>query len=367
MNKENNIKQISIIVISFLLGGVFMILLMKFTNYPQNTQTIITKNGTKIYEKSSLATSIEKIYDAVLVIEAYNNDTLLSTGTGFIYKVDDKYGYILTNEHVVNEGNTIKGIMTNDEEMELTILGKDEYIDLAVLRIDKKYVSLVATLGKSEEMNLGDTIFTVGSPLGNNYRGTVTSGILSGKDRMVTTTVSSNNSNSMEWIMKVLQIDASINPGNSGGPLLNINGEVIGICSMKFIRDNIEGMGFAIPIEYAISHLDNLEHGKKINWPVLGVEMANISDKALQTKYDVKVDNDIKEGVVVLSVKDNTSAKNAKLQKGDIIISINNKSTKNITYLRYELYQYQADDTVEVTYLRNNKKHTVKVKLGSRE
>ena len=103
-------------------------------------------------------------------------------------------------------------------------------------------------------MRLGDTVFTVGSPLGYNYRGSVTSGRLSGKDRMVS--VSVGNSNSEDWVMRVLQTDAAINPGNSGGPLLNANGEVIGINSMKLVQEEIEGMGFAIPIEYAMSHID---------------------------------------------------------------------------------------------------------------
>ena len=90
--------------------------------------------------------------------------------------------------------------------------------------------------------------------------------------------VSVSNSNSNDWIMRVLQFDASINPGNSGGPLLNANGEVIGICSLKLVDDDIEGMGFAIPIEYAMSHIESLEKGEDIAWPVLGVSMVNAND-----------------------------------------------------------------------------------------
>ena len=101
--------------------------------------------------------------------------------------------------------------------------------------------------------------------------------------------ISLGDSNDLDWKMKVLQIDASINPGNSGGPLLNVNGEVIGICSMKLVDDNIEGMGFAIPIEYAMSHIDSLESGKAIKWPVLGIEMINATDSAKLARYNLSV------------------------------------------------------------------------------
>ena len=222
-----------IIISSFLIGVLVTITIISFTPiFKDNTRT-------KIVEKTSLNTSINKIYKATVLVEAYRNESLKNTGTGFIYKKDDKYGYILTNEHVISE-DEIKVTLYDDREVKVEVLGKDEYLDLAVLRIDKKYVDLVATLGNSEKSLLGDTIFLVGSPLGYDYRGSVSSGIISGKDRMVKVKTSDNQ----DYIMRVIQVDASINPGNSGGPLLNINGEVIGVCSLKLVDDDIEGMGF---------------------------------------------------------------------------------------------------------------------------
>ena len=365
--KKNNFKDIFLIISSFLVGGLTMLAIVRFTplinDILGNNNTVITKNGTKVYEKSSLAPSVEKIYDAVVVVQAYNNSTLESTGTGFVYKADNNYGYLLTNEHVISGSNNVKVVMSNDEEVEAKVLGKDEYLDLAVLRIEKKYVSLIATIGSSEDMNLGDTVFTVGSPVGYSYRGSVTSGVLSGKDRMVSISVS--NSNNTDWVMRVLQLDASINPGNSGGPLLNVNGEVIGICSMKLVDDNIEGMGFAIPIEYAMSHSDSLEKGEKIKWPLLGVVMANVNDTSTLLNYNISIKTDLTEGVVVVDIKEGTGAAASDLKKGDIITKLDGVKIKDKAYLRYELYQHQSGETIEITYVRNGKERTTKIKLGS--
>jgi serine protease Do len=361
-------KEVFLIISSFIVGGIVMLGLVSFTPLVKSilgssNNYTITQNGTKVYEKSSLSASVEKIYDAVVLVEGYDNNTLSSTGTGFVYKIDNKYAYILTNEHVISSFNTIKIMNTKDEETEVKVLGKDEYLDLAVLRVDKKYASLVATIGSSEDMSLGDTIFTVGSPLGSTYRGSVTSGVLSGKDRMVSVSVSTSSSN--DWVMRVLQIDASINPGNSGGPLLNVNGEVIGICSMKLVDDEIEGMGFAIPIEYAMNHVDSLEKGEEIKWPVLGISMINLTDQANINKYNIKVPDNVTSGIAVVGIKENTSAAKSDLKVGDIITKIDDNNITDISYLRYELYQHKSGDTIEVTYLRNGKEKTTKIKLIS--
>ncbi len=367
MKNKENIKLVPLIIFSFVIGGIVTLSMLKWTPILDqiigSRNTVITKNGTQVYEKGSLAASVEKIYDAVVVVQGYSNNQLASTGTGFVYKTDDKYGYILTNQHVISTLSKITVLFTNDKEVETTVLGSDEYLDLAVLRVPKEEVLMVATIGSSEKVSLGDSVFTVGSPLGADYRGSVTSGVLSGKDRMVSVTVS--NSRSSDWVMRVLQIDASINPGNSGGPLLNVNGEVIGICSMKLVDDEIEGMGFAIPIEYAMNHADSLEKGKAIKWPVLGIRMANITDTATLRQYGISISSDVTSGTVVVEAEKDSSADKAGITKGDIITKVDGNKVKDYAYLRYELYQHQAGDTIEITYLRNGKEHTTKVTLGS--
>ena len=141
---DNNFKYFLFLVIAFVAGGIITVSLLKWTPILNNTNTVITKNGTQVYEKSSLAAAVEKIYDAVVVVQGYNNDSLASTGTGFVYKTDDKYGYILTNQHVIEDMQKLVITMSNESQTDATVLGSDEYLDLAVLRIEKRYVTLIA-------------------------------------------------------------------------------------------------------------------------------------------------------------------------------------------------------------------------------
>lgn len=357
MKKKNNNLALTMIF-SFIVGGLFMLGILKWTPVLGEITTggnTTIKNGTQVYEKSSLAPSVEKIYDATMVVNGYQGSQLASTGTAFVYKTDARYGYLLTNQHVVKDMKEIKVINTDKEEIDAKVLGGDTYLDLAVLRIDKKYVKLVSNLGKSEKSMIGDTVFTVGTPMGNDYAGSVTAGIISGKDRMVSVSTSDYASN--DWVMNVIQIDASLNPGNSGGPLLNVNGEVIGICSMKLVDAQIEGMGFAIPIEFAMKHVDNLEKGKDIDWPVLGIKMTDINESIYANKQQ--------EGVVVVGTMSGSGAQKAGIKEDDIIIKLNGKEVKDVAHLRYELYQHEANETITLTIIRNGKQKSIKVKLNS--
>lgn len=379
-NKKDHklLKIFFVVVFAVVVGLLIVISILKFTpilsklessvNGNNNSfESIITTNTNKntVYEKSSLAAAIENVYDAVVMVESYKDEEEQSTGTGFIYKKDDKYGYVITNQHVVSGADKVVLVLSNDEEIEGKVLGGDEYLDLAVIRISKDKVPQIVEIGSSEDMKLGDTVFTVGSPMGYDYRGTVTSGILSGKDRLVSVSVSNSSSN--DWVMKVLQIDAAINPGNSGGPLVNASGKVIGINSMKLVQNEIEGMGFAIPIEIAMAHISELEKGTKIEWPLLGISMANISDTALLYRNSIIVDKNIKEGVVVVDIAKNSGASKSDLKSGDVIIKLNGEKVKDTAYLRYELYKNKPGDTIEITYIRDGKENTTKIKLTKNE
>lgn len=368
MKEKNKINLVIYLFVAFVLGGLVMYYIAINTNvYQENKSGNTTNNscracsGTVIVNDGSLSASVEKIYDAVMMIQNYQNNAIASTGSGFVYKTDDKYGYVLTNHHVISGATKIVLIRSDDKEIEGTVLGSDEYLDLAVVRINKSDVIDTAKIGTSENSKLGDTVFTIGSPLGYEYRGTVTDGILSGKDRLVTVSLSGSNIN--DWVMKVLQTNAAVNPGNSGGPLVNATGEVIGVISLKLVQTEVENMGFAIPIEYAMSHIDSLESGKAIVRPMLGISMLNVTDTYALYRSGIMIKDDIKAGVVVVEIAKDSGASKSDLQKGDVVTKINNEKVDNMAYLRYELYKYNVGDKITITYLRDGKEKTTTIQL----
>ena len=313
----------------------------------------VTENG--------ISSGIENVYDAVVVVENYQNGKLVGIGSGFIYDIK---GYIMTNHHVIDEANEIKVKLTSGDNVVASVVGSDEYADIAVIKIADTYIKSVAKLGDNSKMKVGDTVFTIGSPISIDYAGTVTRGILSGKNRMVAVSVS--NSSSSDWIMNVMQTDAAINPGNSGGPLCNINGEVIGINSMKIVKSEIEGIGFAIPIEDAVEYAKLIISGEKIQRAYLGISMIDLTVSNQYLKQQgITIDESVTSGVVVVSTeKDGPSAK-AGLEKGDVVVKIGKYDVTSVAELRYYLYKYKPKDTIEIKAIRGKTNKTFKVTLGA--
>lgn len=364
-NKNNNFNKklgfALVILITFALGVGLMYW------YSMENPTVVTKNRTisetKVTEEA-MEDAIKKIYDSVLCIEVLNQDgSVLSTGTGFVYGKDDKYGYVLTNAHVVSGATNIQGMLSNNIATTLTLLGSDTYTDLAVLRMDVKDVLQVASIGDSKNTAIGNTVFTVGSPMGATYAGTVTKGILSGKDRLIETSTSSNGLTSESYIVKVLQTDAAISPGNSGGPLVNLAGDVIGINSLKLVDEQVEGMGFAIPIEDAMNYVDSLEKGKAIQRPVVGVQILDLTNKYALYRYGINVDSSVKSGVILVKVNTGYPASNGGLKEGDIVTKIDGNDITTVSEFKYELYKHNIGDTIEVTYYRDGKENKTTLKL----
>ncbi len=359
--KKNTVSFLLIlsILISFICGalGGFVIML----NMPTGQSTIIKTSKVTLNEDNTISKGVEAIYDAVVVVEGFNNNQQSSTGTGFIYKEENGTSYIMTNHHVINGTNKVKVILSDETEIDADIKGSEAYSDIAVLAIPTNKAKHIAVLGNSEKLNVGDTVFTVGSPEGAEYAGSVTKGILSGKDRLVAVALS--NSNTSDYYMKVLQTDAAINPGNSGGPLCNINGEVIGITNMKLVDSTVEGMGFAIPIEDALFYAATLEKGKQVVRPYFGIGMLDLTDSFTLWQNGININSKIKEGIIVTEVADNSPASAAKIKKGDIIISLGEEKISSIAEFRYQLYKHKVGEEVKVKLVRDNKEKTVTVKL----
>ena len=294
---------------------------------------------------TGIADAVEKVYDSVVTVKNYVRNRLYSTGSGFVFKIDNKYGYILTNYHVISGGNEVSVVFTNNKDEKATIVGYDEYSDIAVLAVDKSLVLATAQIGSSNDMRIGDTTFAVGTPVDSSvYSWSVTRGILSGKDRMVQVD---------NYVMSVLQTDTAINSGNSGGPLCNSNGEVIGITNMKLASSQIEGMGFAIPIEDAVKNAETIISGKKISRPYLGISIYDSNNYFNNTS-----------GVYVESVEKNGAAYNAGIKSGDKILKVNGVEIANTSYFRYQLYKYNIGDKIKITIERNGIEKTLTVTLA---
>lgn len=365
MRKTNNIILITIIAAMGVLVGAIVVY-YGTTELGWFTQTIINKSEKEVtINEQGIADAVEKLYDAVVIINASKDDKQLGSGTGFVYKTEGKTSYILTNYHVITNANKIVATFTDGNSYEVTNVGDDEYSDIAVLSIDQDKIIKVAEIGQSEISRLGDTAFTIGAPLNSEYSWTVTRGIVSGKDRLIE--VNPVNSNSGSLVMSVLQTDAAINSGNSGGPIANSNGEVIGITNLKLVSGGVEGMGFAIPIEDAIAIAEKLIKDKTIIRPVLGVGTLNVTDvEALQYQYGIRLDSSITTGAVIGYVQAGSPAAAAGLDKADVVIKIGKYDVTSSAKLKYYLFKYNVGDKVEVTYIRGKKTEKVTVHLNQK-
>ena len=348
------------VLLSFICGsvGVFVFSLV----FPQDRNRVILIGNKQVDEEDTISKGVLNVYDSVVVVEGFSEDNLASTGTGFIYRNDGKKAYIMTNHHVVAGVSQVKVVLSDKREIEATVRGSEAYSDIAVLVVDASAVQHVAVMGDSSKVRVGDTVFTVGSPEGADYAGTVTKGILSGKDRLVAVALS--NDTQSDYYLKVLQTDAAINPGNSGGPICNINGEVIGITNMKLVDSKVEGIGFAIPIEDAIYYASVLEKGDVVERPYLGIGMLDVSNSYYLWQNGINVPSSVKEGVVVTEVSSNSPARRAGLKKGDIILSLGGEKVSGVAELRYYLYQHQPGEKVSIEIMRNNRVKKMEVKLS---
>lgn len=349
------------VVLSIVLGASIMYGVIYF--FPNTIVKTISENKVSVTDEG-ISEGVGNVYDAVVVVESLVRNTTISIGTGFVYKIDGDDAYVMTNHHVIEDAESIQLTFTNDEIITAELVGSDEYADIAILKIDKNDVIQVANISSSVDMEIGDTVFTIGTPLSKNYAGTVTRGIISGKNRMVSVSVSGYSS---DWIMNVMQTDAAINPGNSGGPLCNVNGDVIGINSLKIVEDEIEGLGFSIPIEDAIEIANHIESGTEIIRPYLGISMLDLSASYDLMLAGIRVDGNVDDGVVVYEVENNSPAADSGLEIGDIITEIGDSKVSNIAEFRYNLYKYEPGETVTIKFYRDGEYDTVKVELEKNE
>ncbi|UOQ84257.1 S1C family serine protease [Gracilibacillus salinarum] len=335
-----------------------------------NQESVPTTNMANEEDEATTNNAIQQVSDAVVgvsniqQVNLWEESNASGTGSGVIYKKEGDSAYIVTNNHVVEGAQEVQITLTNGEQVKAEILGTDQLTDLAVLKIPGDQVETVATLGSSSDVGVGQTAIAIGNPLGQDFAGSVTKGIISGVERSVD--VDLNGDSQPDWTTEVLQTDAAINPGNSGGALINSKGEVIGINSMKIALESVEGIGFAIPIDDAKPVIEQLETEGEVVRPFVGISAVDLSTVPEQHRQQtLNLSEDVQNGLVVAQVQSGSPAANAGLQQYDVVTSINDKQLESMLDLKTYLYnETEIGEEVSLTFYRDGEKQTVNLTLS---
>lgn len=289
------------------------------------------------------------------------------TGSGVIYKKTGDKAYVVTNNHVVQGAQQLEVTLADGTKVPAKLRGTDIWSDLAVVEIDGKNVKKVAEFGDSDALKIGEPVIAIGNPLGLEFSGSVTQGVISGLERAIPVDI--NGDNVVDWQAEVLQTDAAINPGNSGGALVNIGGQVVGINSMKIAEQSVEGIGLSIPINFAKPIIHSLETEGKMVRPAMGVTLRNVNEvPAYHQQETLKLPKNITDGAMVEQVYPNTPASKAGLQEFDVIVQLDNQKVHDILELRKYMYtKKKVGDRMEVHFYRNGKLQKETMTLTSEE
>jgi serine protease Do len=277
------------------------------------------------------------------------------TGSGVIYKKDGNRAFVVTNHHVVEGATKLEVSLDDGTKLPAKLLGSDIWTDLAVLEIDASKINQVAEFGDSDKLKLGEPVMAIGNPLGPTFSGSVTQGIISGLKRTIPMDI--NQDGVIDWQAEVLQTDAAINPGNSGGALINIDGQVIGINSMKIAQQSVEGIGLSIPINSAKPIINDLEKYGSVKRPYMGVDLKSVSEiPAYYQQEALKLPNDVTYGVALRQVVPGSPADRAGLKELDVIVEMDGKKINDVIELRKHLYQdKKIGDRMNMKYYRSGK------------
>ena len=372
--------NIALIFVVGLLGGILGTFLILQTTHSSTSNTEskqVHSTTVKTAYKNTTSTSeaVDKVKNAVVSVITYsdssnqglfekedNSDSQISSeGSGVIYKKEGKYAYLVTNTHVINGAKKVDILLADGNKVPGEVVGSDVYSDIAVVRISADKATAVAEFGDSNQLTVGETAIAIGSPLGTDYANSVTQGIISSQGR----NVKLKADNGQNISTRALQTDAAINPGNSGGPLINIQGQVIGITSSKISNNgqtSVEGIGFAIPANDVVNIIKQLEEKGKVVRPALGIQMMDLSNLSTSDLSQLKLPEKISGGVLVRSTLENMPASD-KLQRYDVITKIDDTAIESTADLQSALYSHQINDTIKVTFYRDGKQQTTSIKL----
>ena len=382
-------QKVAIVFLFGFLGGLtgsLVVSLFQTSSSPitetSSSSEKVTVSNVNYDNETSVTEAVSTVQDAVVSVIGYEQNagnidslfggqnasgdlTVSSEGSGVIYKKEGDYAYLVTNTHVIAGAQQIDIQLSSGEKVEGELVGSDTYSDIAVIKIDASKVTTVAEFADSDTIKVGETAIAIGSPLGAIYANSVTQGIVSSLSRTVTT----QSEDGQIISTNAIQTDTAINPGNSGGPLINIQGQVIGITSSKITfvdassNVSVEGMGFAIPSNDAIAIINQLEESGKVIRPALGVQMidlAQLSSSQLQTAG--LEDSDLTSGVLIISTQTGLPA-DGKLERYDVITAIDGETIETTSDLQSALYKYNIGDSIKVTYYRDGQEKTVTIEL----
>ncbi|WP_270811882.1 S1C family serine protease [Exiguobacterium sp. CinTr1] len=361
-----------------LVGGVIGALLTGAIAYPFIDQpatsvsdTNVTSQGTPVQTSSNVSDSsvtnaVATAQPAVVTVNNFAQSGFSSeaveagVGSGVIYKKEGDSAFIATNHHVVNGADKLTVTFNDGTTAEATLMGSDATYDLAVLKVDADKVPAVISIGKSSELKPGQTVIAIGNPLGQ-FENSVTRGVVSSTSRLVP--VDTDENGQADFNAEVIQTDAAINPGNSGGALINEEGQLVGINSMKIATAEVEGVGFSIPVDIALPLINQIEQTGEVNHPSLGVSLRDVSEfpQGYLTEQ-INLPESVTAGTIIVEVQQNSSAAKAGLKARDVIVKINDKDVSSFIDLRSELIR-DTDGTVDIEYIRDGKTETVQVEI----
>lgn len=384
------LQLLAILVIGFtggMLGNGVMTMINQHQIRNQKPGTPTTVSQTSYDNTTSTTEAVGRVQEAVVSVLNYQTESsedlgnpysifgddsqssdgelvVAGEGSGVIYKIEGDSAYLVTNTHVVAGAQAIDIKLSDGTTVKGELVGSDTYSDIAVVKISSEKVKGVAEFGNSDQINVGEIAIAIGSPLGTEYANSVTQGIVSSLSRTVTSRAEDGQTVSTNAI----QTDAAINPGNSGGPLINIQGQVIGITSSKITMSSssvaVEGMGFAIPSNDAVAIINQLEQNGKVTRPALGIQMASLANLSSNDLEQLKIPDNLTDGIVVIEVQNGLSADGI-LQKYDIITKLGDQSVGSSSDLQSALYTHSIGDTITITFYRDGKEQTAEIKLTS--
>lgn len=371
-NKEKKIIIIAIILIflwifAFYLYNMYNNIEINNTNYTttKTQSTLKAQTVDKVEENSkNVADVIEETSRKVVGISKLKNtgnsilskstESELGLGTGII--VTDN-GYILSNEHVTGSKYSKCYItMENGNNYDGTVVWSDSDLDLSITKVNAKNLEHVS-LGDSSKIRVGETVYAIGNPIGYEFRRTVTSGIISAKNR----TIKIEETNKSSYMTDLIQTDATINPGNSGGPLIYPNGEVIGINTVKI--SSAEGIGFAIPINIVKPIIESFKKQETFEEATIGIYAY---DKEVMPYLDSNYKINFDKGIYVAQITKNGPADNTELKEGDVVISIDNVNLNTMNDLRQYIYTKKPNDEVILKIIRGKINKEIKIILGKK-